>query len=119
MEEEFAKRFLEGFELLADMANWAFIVFNMLWIFILNMLYGKRSKNPKKMFKFELFLNKIPRTGYVIIQSIILAIFWEQLFGISSTNVNVYGELFVSITISMVIWKLGFHKLMDIKITKR
>ena len=74
------------------------------------------KKRKGKVTNFELFLGRVPKAFWVILQSVVLAIFWEKFVKLPlplvSEGANDFGALFVSITLSMIIWKLGFHKLL-------
>lgn len=122
MEKQYVDLLMEGLMFLKSVAVPGFIALNMLWVVILNFSMRKARKGAT-LTKFELFLKRIPKAWGVILQSIVLAIIWDNIFpviidvidpitGITHSNrIGQFGPLFISITFSMIIWKLGFHKL--------
>lgn len=110
IEETFLTHFKEGVSLFAAMINWPFVVFNMIWVVIIQTVDKKIHQKKKRKSNIRLFLDRIPRTYYVILQSVTLAVAWTYFFRFETREQ--VAELFISITAAMIAWKLGFHKLL-------
>lgn len=109
MEQEYLLRFKEGMLVFLDYANWAFIAFFMVWTIILNMTVGKSvSKSANKV---SMVLKTVPKAYWVILQGVVLAGIWAYFFRMTSRED--FAGLFFSITISMVIYKMGLHKFIE------
>ena len=106
MEQEYLTKFMEGIRMFMDMANWPFTAFFMIWTVILNMTVGKSI--AKKNNKVTSWIKQVPKAYWVILQGVILAGLWAYFFRYS-TREDVAGLLF-SITIAMVIYKMGIQK---------
>lgn len=114
-DNDFFKLVWDGMKVIFDMSNVGFIACNILWVFIIRMT-GKKSFKKTKVTKAKLFLRRIPGAYFVLLQSIILAIIWAFLFRYTTREQT--AELFFSITLSMIIWKLGVEKLINSLIKK-
>lgn len=68
---------------------------------------GVRSFYKNKQKKKTGWLSKIPKAWYVVFQSLILAALWTYFEDYDTREE--YKSIFVSITVSMLAWKLGFE----------
>ena len=109
MEQEYLLRFKEGIVMFLDMANWAFVAFFMIWTVILNMTV-KKSLTQKKDTKAVKLLNRVPKAYWILLQGFILAGIWAYFFRLHTRED--FAGLFFSITIAMVVWKMGIQKIL-------
>jgi len=115
MEQEYLSQLTDGIKMFMDMANWAFIAFFMIWTIILNMTV-KKSLAQKQEHKAVKALNKVPKAYWVLLQGFVLSGVWAYFFRLKTREE--FAGLFFSITISMVIWKMGLQKIISAKTPK-
>lgn len=96
----FYEKFAEGVKMFVDLGNWGFVVAFMVWSWILGMAKG-RVKIRARWFR-------IPTAYWVIAKGVVLAMIWAYLFNYNTKEQ--FAELFISIIIGMVCWKLGLSK---------
>jgi hypothetical protein len=106
MEDLLASNLFKGVVDLFNMVNWLFVVVYMLSMWLINE-YTDSNKKGKKLNRVRL----VPKFARVVIWGALLAGFFFWAFRYDTREDVV--ELFFSILVSMLIYRLGIRKIFD------